>query len=550
MKIRNMRIGFRLGAAFSLILVLMIAIAAVAMYSLAHLGKISDGIINDSWVKVQTTNKINTALRASAVNNMALFFADEDERPNLLAQIQANKNIINDSIELLDTLIVTANEGKALIGQFNRSKTGYFNSFDDIQEHIAGHRESQARRTLRDVTLPALGMMLHNIEEIEYLQTRAAKESSDSLASFIKRSGLVVACLSLAALILGALLAYLITRSITGPVRQAVAVARTVAAGDLTSRIQVRSTDETGELLAALKNMNDSLVGIVGRVRAGAESIALASRQIAAGNEDLSARTEEQASSLTETAASMEQLTSTVRQNADNAQRVHTLALDANTIATEGGNVVGQVVESMQAIHQSSDKIVDIIAVIDGIAFQTNILALNAAVEAARAGDQGRGFAVVASEVRALAQRSASAAKEIKHLIENSAGIIQAGGKQAQVAGESMKNIVEGIESVTAIISEISTASIEQTGGIEQVHEAINQMDQVTQQNAALVQEAAAASQSLQDQAAELAEAVSVFRVAVGAQFENQAERDITPRPQARNRRLNWNPFRLASSAW
>lgn len=549
MKIKNLRIGVRLGTAFSLILVLMIAITAVAMYSLSHLGQISNGIINESWVKVQTTNKINTALRASAVDNMALFFADGDERPNLLAQIQANKNLINDSIELLDTLIVTADEGQGLIGQFNRSKTSYFDSLDEVQGHIEAYRESQARRTLRDVTLPALSMMLRNIEEIEYLQTRAAKESGDYLQGFIERSGLVVAGLSLAALILGALLAYLITRSITGPIREAVAVARTVAGGDLTSRIQVRSKDETGELLSALRNMNDSLVGIVSQVRAGAQSIALASRQIAAGNEDLSARTEEQASSLTETAASMEQLTSTVKQNADNAQRVHALALDANTIATEGGNVVGQVVGSMQAIHQSSDKIVDIISVIDSIAFQTNILALNAAVEAARAGEQGRGFAVVASEVRALAQRSASAAREIKELIENSAGMIDAGGKQAQVAGESMKGIVDGIERVTTIISEITTASLEQTGGIEQVNEAIIQMDEVTQQNAALVQEAAAASQSLQDQAAELADVVSVFRVSVDAHYQEQKERDITPQPEPRNRRVSWNPFRLASGA-
>lgn len=547
MKISNLRIGVRLGAAFSLILVLMIAIASMAIFSLYHLGRISNDIIHDNWVKVQTTNKINTALRASAVNNMALFFADGDERPSLLAQIQANKNNINEYIELLDGMILTANEGKALINQFNRSKAGYFQSFDDIQNHISAYRESQARRVLSDVTLPALGMLLHNIEEIEYLQTRATQASGENMQSFIQRSEIVVGALSLVALLLGALMAYLITRSITRPVREAVAVARTVAAGDLSSKIEAHSTDETGELLSALKNMNDSLVGIVGRVRAGAESIAIASRQIAAGNEDLSARTEEQASSLTETASSMEQLTSTVKQNADNAQRVHSLALDANTIAVEGGNVVEHVVGSMQAIHQSSDKIVDIIAVIDGIAFQTNILALNAAVEAARAGEQGRGFAVVASEVRALAQRSAAAAKEIKQLIESSASTINEGGKQAAAAGQSMKDIVDGIQRVTNIISEITTASLEQSSGIEQVNQAVNQMDQVTQQNAALVQEAAAASQSLQDQAAELKGIVSVFRIADEAQYGNQPELDITPPPSSDDTTLGWSKLQLAS---
>ena len=548
MKISNLRIGVRLGAAFSVILMFMIAIAATAIFSLHHLGRISHDIINDNWVKVQTTNKINTALRASAANNMALFFADGDERPNLLAQIQADRNIINDSIEALDGMIMTANEGKALITQFNRSKTGYFQSFDDIQQHISNFRESQARRVLRDATLPALGMMLRNIEEIEYLQTRATQESGENMQNFIQRSEVVVAALSLVALMLGALLAYLITRSITRPVRKAVAVARTVAAGDLSSKIESHSTDEMGELLSALKNMNDSLVGIVGRVRAGAESIAAASSQIAAGNEDLSSRTEEQASSLTETASSMEELTSTVKQNAENAQRVHSLALDANSIAVEGGNVVEHVVGSMQAIHQSSGKIVDIIGVIDGIAFQTNILALNAAVEAARAGEQGRGFAVVASEVRALAQRSAAAAKEIKQLIETSAGTINEGSKQAAAAGQSMKDIVDGIRRVTDIISEITTASLEQSSGIEQVNQAVNQMDQVTQQNAALVQEAAAASQSLQDQAAELKGVVSVFSIADGAEYGSQPERDITPAQSLDDNTLGWSKLKLASS--
>jgi len=314
-------------------------------------------------------------------------------------------------------------------------------------------------------------------------------------------------------LLIGLLMAYWLVASISLPLEEAVKVARSVAEGDLTLSFATDARDETGQLLLALRDMNDSLARTVGQVLMSIETIGVGSRQIASGNADLSARTEAQASSLEETASSMEELTSTVKQNADNARQANLLVVSASDHAVKGGEVFGQVVETMGSIKESSRKIVDIIGVIDSIAFQTNILALNAAVEAARAGEQGRGFAVVAAEVRSLAQRSAGAANEIKALIGDSVERVDVGARLVDNAGKTMDEIVNSVKHVADIMSEITAASQEQSSGIEEVNRAIAQMDEMTQQNAALVEQAAAAAQSMQDQAAALAKAVAIFKL-------------------------------------
>ena len=342
-------------------------------------------------------------------------------------------------------------------------------------------------------------------------KVQATEAESNAVADTARLTMLVAAVLAGALLfVLGALTG----RSITGPLDRALRITRKVAAGDLSSRIEVTGSGETAELLAALKTMNDNLVDLVRTVADSGESIATGSAEIAMGSTDLSQRTEAQAANLEETAASMEQLTATVRQNADTARQASQMAASASTAAAQGGQVVGRVVTTMSDITASAHKISDIIGVIDGIAFQTNILALNAAVEAARAGEQGRGFAVVASEVRGLAQRSAEAAKQIKTLIGESVGNVEAGTALVADAGKAMQDIVAQVQRVSVLINEISAASSEQTGGIGQIGQAVAQLDQVTQQNAALVEESSAAAESLKQQAAQLAQVISRFRLA------------------------------------
>jgi methyl-accepting chemotaxis protein len=345
------------------------------------------------------------------------------------------------------------------------------------------------------------------------LQLDVGKAEYEKSQSFFDKFKIFSISIILLALAFGSVLGYWLIRSITRPLDYAVKISQQIADGDLTQQIRVESNDETGKLLQALDNMNKNLIQTVSEVRVGTDTIATASSEIAAGNLDLSSRTEEQASSLEQTASAMEELTSTVKQNADNAGQANQLVVAASDYAVKGQNVVGQVVQTMGSIKESSRKIVDIIGVIDGIAFQTNILALNAAVEAARAGEQGRGFAVVASEVRSLAQRSASAAKEIKTLIDDSVEKVDSGSALVDTAGVTMGQIVTSVKQVADIMSEIAAASHEQSDGIEQVNQAVMQMDETTQQNAALVEQAAAAAASMQNQAANLAETVSIFKL-------------------------------------
>ncbi|MBI1772661.1 MAG: MCP four helix bundle domain-containing protein [Burkholderiales bacterium] len=376
----------------------------------------------------------------------------------------------------------------------------------------AGNME-EARTTLRGESSKLNADMLVLADKMVQVNTDGGIAEYHLGEQIYANSKILILSLIVVTIALGLLLAYWIARVVARPLQEAVRVAKTVASGDLTSDIQVKTKDETGELLQALKEMNASLLSVVSEVRTGTDLIATASTEIASGNMDLSARTESQAGSLEETASSMEELTSTVKQNSDNARQANQLSHSASAVAQKGGSVVSQVVDTMGSINESSKKIVDIIAVIDGIAFQTNILALNAAVEAARAGEQGRGFAVVASEVRNLAQRSASAAKEIKTLINDSVEKVDLGTRLVDQAGITMQEVVDSVRRVSDIISEITAAGAEQSSGIDQINTAIIQMDQVTQQNAALVEEAAAAAGALQEQAANLSRVVGVFKL-------------------------------------
>jgi len=404
---------------------------------------------------------------------------------------------------------------------------------DAVQKAVTEH-EALHKRYLEALAQynPADPLRAQTVDRLVRGIDRAATEHIDDLVKVVRERGDVIeadiaagaaterkvmiawlVAIAVTAVGISILLGWIIIRSIAGPLREATDLAQRVANGDLTGSVQVRANDEIGRLMQSLARMNESLAGLVSQVRMGAESVTTASTQIASGNADLSARTEEQASSIEETAASIEELTSTVNQNAQNARQADELAVSASKIANRGGEVVNQVVKTMDEIQGSSKKISEIIGVIDGIAFQTNILALNAAVEAARAGDQGRGFAVVASEVRSLAQRSASAAKEIKSLITDSVSTVDSGSRLVDEAGKTMTEVVHSVKRVSEIIGEIAAATNEQSSGISQVNTAVTELDRVTQQNAALVEESAAASESLKQQALRLAQAVAVFKL-------------------------------------
>jgi len=470
-------------------------------------------IIDNHNVKVSAANIATNAIRDVAVyaSNIAMLEDDvamEAERIKLTLV----RGKYGEAKKLLGQLIDDV-KGKELLDKLNATLAIAVPLNNQMIDMRLQHRNVEAIAFLMNKASPALRSTIVALDAIVTYETESTRRiAAEARENYLYMRNLLIA-IGAVAVLLCALIAWRITSSIRRPLTSALSVAEAVAAGDISSRIEITTHDETGRLLMTLRKMNQSLNHIVGRVRTGAETIAVAASEIAAGNRSLAERTEQQAASLEETAASMEQLTSTVRQNADNAQQANQLAATASDVAIKGGNVVSQVVETMASINASSRKVVDIIAVIDGIAFQTNILALNAAVEAARAGEQGRGFAVVASEVRALAQRSASAAREIKSLIDDSVEKVGSGARLVDTAGATMQEVVMSVRRVSEIIGEIAAASVEQTAGIEQIQQAVTHMDQTTQQNAALVEQASAASEALRDQAVQLTAAVSTFKL-------------------------------------
>ena len=509
----NLKIGTRLAVGFGLVLFLLSVIAGIGVWRLQEVGTATEDMAKRALVKERIAADWLVATSTNSVRTFALVKSSDPEDQNYFQKgiNQTSLDITENSKKLFD-MLDTAEE-KSLYADGVAKRATYVSLRSAILKLKTEGQAQQAAQMTDAKLIPALEAYDASIKTMLRHQKENIDKTATSIDSLYRSGRLSLLVLAFTSLVLGMLLSWRLTVGITLPLVQAVKLTESVAAGDLTSPIEVNSKDETGQLMQALKTMQASLARVVGEVRQGTNTIAAASSQIAAGNMDLSSRTEQQASSLEETAASMEELTSTVKQNADNARQANQLAVSASSVALKGGSVVSQVVGTMGAINASSKKIVDIIGVIDGIAFQTNILALNAAVEAARAGEQGRGFAVVAAEVRNLAQRSAAAAKEIKTLIGDSVDKVEEGSKQVLEAGKTMDEIVDSVKRVTDIMAEITAASQEQTQGIEQINQAITQMDQVTQQNAALVEEAAAAAASLQEQAAGLSEVVSVFKI-------------------------------------
>ncbi|WP_338764596.1 methyl-accepting chemotaxis protein [Massilia sp. METH4] len=513
MSVRDYKIGTRLGIGFGIILLILVALVLTAN-GLNHRNKSQ---LNEGLELTSAKNREAAAMKSAmlesgiAMRNIGLQ-SDVELMQKEEGKVKSHHARFEEARARLEKLGLDDAEKKVLAELATLDKEVGV-AFNDAMAQVMAFNAEGAIKIISGRIDPLNTRTLEALNRLVDMQHTAMKTFQQTSVEADNRVLMLTLVLGALGVTVGVVCAIFTTRSITVPLAGAVEVAQRVAAGELTSRVVVEGKDETSELLQALKDMNDSLVKTVGQVRSGTETIALASREIATGNADLSARTETQANSLGETASSMGTLTSTVKQNADNARQANQLAVSASSVAEKGGVVVSQVVDTMGSIKASSSKIVDIIGVIDGIAFQTNILALNAAVEAARAGEQGRGFAVVASEVRSLAQRSAGAAKEIKALIDDSVTKVDAGGKLVDEAGQTMELIVTSIRQVADIMGEITAATQEQSQGIEEVNVAIAQMDDMTQQNAALVEEAAAAAESMQDQAQRLAEAVAIFKL-------------------------------------
>ncbi|WP_413460293.1 methyl-accepting chemotaxis protein [Herbaspirillum huttiense] len=523
----NLKVAVRLAAVFAVIVALLAVVSVTAFVKINNINRGIDQIVNDRYLKVRWAFDLRDGVNEQIkyLRGIAIDIDNVQANEKRFGQLDVAVKQTKEALDKIAARQVTE-VGKKKIKVLDDARQAFDASEREFLALIrAGKSDAADDYVLRKITdtqnnYLALARAFADSQDSQ-LQAEGAKAVADGALAIqvtLACSGMAV----LASIILG----YLMARSIVRPLNEAVRVAENVAAGDLTTRIEPHSKDETGQLMVALRKMNDNLVDIVSGVRRSTDSIATASGEIASGNLDLSSRTEQQAGSLEETASAMEEMTSTVRQNADNARQANQLATTASEVAKQGGEIVGRVVTTMEEINQSSRKIVDIIGVIDGIAFQTNILALNAAVEAARAGEQGRGFAVVASEVRSLAQRSAAAAKEIKGLISDSVAKVEGGSALVADAGNTMEQVVSSVRSVTDIVAEISAASVEQSTGIEEINRAVGQMDESTQQNAALVEQAAAAAGALQEQAARLATAISIFKLAQGA--------TVTPPPVAK----------------
>ena len=545
MNFSGMKVASRLALAFGSVLLVVLLSAAFTMKELSSIQANLDDIVTDNNVKLRIGMQLSESTHVlSRVMRSLILVTDPDGKKTEMAKVTQSREAFTVAWDALQKMPASP-KGQELRANIAAARS----AAADLNNKVLGYgMEGQVQEAVQllltaanPATLKLQDAIDANLAFVEQ-ENQANYETAQAEYRFARNALLVVNAL---VILLAAVAGALVTRSITGQLgaepSEAADVAQRVAQGDLSSVVHLRTGDTTS-LMAHMKSMQESLIKVVSQVRRGSEGVATASAEIAQGNNDLSSRTENQASALEETAASMEQMGATVKQNADSARQANQLAMNASTVAVQGGEVVGQVVETMKGINESSRKISDIISVIDGIAFQTNILALNAAVEAARAGEQGRGFAVVASEVRSLAGRSADAAKEIKTLISASVERVEQGTHLVDQAGATMTEVVSSIRRVTDIMGEISAASSEQSSGVQQIGEAVNQMDQVTQQNAALVEEMAAAASSLKSQAQELVHVVSAFKLNAG---DAPMAAPSMPRAQVRSSVPN-HPFKGA----